>query len=102
MLRWTPRVLAILMGSFLALFASDAAGWADLLTHLAPVAVVTLVVAVAWRYEWIGAIAFTVLATGYGFIARDHLSWVNLISGPLLAIAMLYALSAMKDTKPAG
>jgi apolipoprotein N-acyltransferase len=102
MLRWSPRVLAILMASFLALFASDAAGRADLLTHLAPVGIVAAVVAIAWRREWVGAIAFTVLAMGYGFIARDHLSWVNLISGPLLAIAMLYALSAMKDAKPAG
>lgn len=102
MLRWSPRVLAILVGSFLALFASDTAGRTDLVIHLAPVAIVAVVVAIAWRYEWIGAISFTVLAMGYGFIARDHLSWVNLISGPLLAIAMLYALSAMKDAKPAG
>lgn len=97
MLRWTPRVLALLIGLFLALFAFDAAGGFDLLMHLAPVAVVALVVAIAWRREWIGAVAFTALALGYAFIARDHLSWVGVISGPLLAIAALYVLSAMNS-----
>lgn len=102
MLRWTPRVLAILMGLFLALFAFDAEGGLDLLMHLAPVAIVALVVAAAWRREWIGAVAFTALALGYAFIARDHRSWVSVISGPLLAIAALYLVSGLKTAGTTG
>lgn len=97
MLRWTPRVLALLMGLFLALFAFDAAGGIDLLMHLAPVAIVALAAAVAWRHEWTGAIAFTLLALAYAVVAGDHLLWLSVIAGPMLFIAALYALSALKN-----
>jgi hypothetical protein len=102
MWRWTPRVLAILMGIFLALFAADATAGIDLVMHLAPVAIVVVVIAIAWRHEWIGAIAFTALALGYAVIARDHLSWVTVISGPLLAIAALYLVAGLKTAGTTG
>jgi hypothetical protein len=99
MLRWMPRVLAVLMGLILALFSLDASGGLELMMHLAPAALVFLVAAMAWRHEWFGAVAFTALALGYAIIARDHLSWVGVISGPLLAIAALYLAASLK---PAG
>jgi hypothetical protein len=86
---------------FLALFALDAFGDGQgvmqalpgFVIGLAPAAIVLAVVALAWRREWIGAAAFTLLAMAYAVGARDHLSWIAAISGPLLAAALLYLWS---------
>jgi hypothetical protein len=86
---------------FLALFALDAFGDGQgvmqalpgFIIGLAPAAIVLAVVALAWRREWIGAAAFTLLAVAYAVGARDHLSWIAAISGPLLAAALLYLWS---------
>lgn len=92
-LRWTARLVAVLVGAFLALFAMDAASGPDLLVHLLPTAIVAGVVAIAWHKEWIGALAFTTMAAGYTVLARDHLSWIAIIAVPLFVAAALYLLS---------
>ena len=69
LLRWTPMVLGILFALFLSLFVLDVFGvgyslWETvvaLLIHLIPVFILLTAVALAWRWEWVGAAIF------YGF-----------------------------------
>lgn len=43
-----------------------------------------------WRWPWIGVAGCLLLAAVYAFWARGHLSWILVISGPLLVIAGLF------------
>lgn len=98
---WTPRVLSILFASFLSLFALDvfAEGrpWleilAALLIHLIPTYIIVLLLVLAWRRPWIGAIGNAALAIAYASMAWRHPQWVAAISGVLLLVAALYWLS---------
>ena len=99
---WMPRLAGLAMVLFLSLFALDAfahpASPGEALLafaiHLAPAAVVAGVVASAWRVPMLGAALFPVLAAAYAASVHDRPDWIAVISGPLAAIAMLYALSA--------
>ena len=101
LLLWSPRLLGILVCLFFGLFALDAFGngkaviqaLPDFGIHLAPVLVLLAVVGVSWRWEWVGAIVFTGLAAGYAYFARDHVSWILVIAGPLLLVGLLYSWS---------
>jgi hypothetical protein len=63
---WTPRILGILFVAFLSLFALDVFGegygfWKTvlaLLVHLIPSFVLVAALALAWRWEWVGAALF--------------------------------------------
>ena len=95
---WAPRLLAVAVSLFLGLFSLDtfsgtasAEGFPDFLIHLIPAVVVLGVVALAWHRQWIGAVAFIGLAAAYALTARAHISWIAVISGPLLMVAVLYA-----------
>lgn len=99
---WAPRVLALCVIAFLSLFALDAfedrGSWVQVLTgfaiHLVPSMVLVLVLVLAWRRPWIGALMFAVAAFGYALSAgRAHLDWIAFISGPLLLTAALFLLS---------
>lgn len=97
-LYWSPRVLGVLMCAFLGLFALDAfsadktivEALRDFVIHLAPAALLLVIVATSWRREWIGAIAFFALAIGYMFMVRGRLDWILVISGPLLIVGTLF------------
>jgi hypothetical protein len=101
LLRWLPRLFGFAVALFLSLFALDAFGDGQSVMRalpgfvigLAPAAIVLAAVALAWRSEWIGAAAFTMLAAAYAIAAREHVSWIAAISGPLLAAALLYLWS---------
>lgn len=103
LLLWAPRVLGIAVSLFLALFALDAfepgqsflrqlAGFA---IHLTPSILLLIVVALAWRRDWIGGVVFLSLALLYawGAIGRGHLDWALVISGPLVVTGALYLWS---------
>jgi hypothetical protein len=90
---WLPRILAILVCLFLSLFALDAVGASELAVHLAPTLVLLAIVAISWRWEWVGGLVFTALAFVYAYVARDHASWVAVISGPLLIVGVSYLWS---------
>ena len=70
--RWLPRLLAILYGLFLSLFAFDSwegvgfwEGLAGFIVHLMPVYMVAFVLVVAWRWRVLGGLLFIVLAAGF-------------------------------------
>jgi lysylphosphatidylglycerol synthetase-like protein (DUF2156 family) len=105
LLFWTPRAISIAFAVFLSLFALDVFGEGygfgktllALLIHLVPVFIVLVVLAKAWRWEWIGAAGFAGLAMWYtkGNWRRQP-DWVVTIAGPLLVIAALFLVNWLK------
>ena len=99
LLRWVSRGAAFLLVGFLGLFAADTFTGTgdgverlrDALLHLLPAIACLLIVVVAWRRAWIGALAFSILAGIYALWASDRPDWVLAISGPLFVVALLYA-----------
>jgi hypothetical protein len=95
---WVPRAAGILVAAFLGIFALDSFGPGVPLTqaipafliHLIPTYLVLAVVAVAWRFEWVGALACLALAVAYGVVVNWRMDWVAGISGPLLVLALLF------------
>ena len=98
LLKWSPRILGILASLFLGLFSLDAFGpgktfaraSADFAIHLTPAVILLAVVALAWRWEWVGALVFTAVAVGYAYVARAHVSWILAIAAPLLIVGILF------------
>jgi lysylphosphatidylglycerol synthetase-like protein (DUF2156 family) len=95
---WTPRLLCMAYIVFLSLFALDVFSEfhgfrrtaAALLIHLVPSFIVALVLALAWKWDWIGAVLFCAAATYYAYIAFRHPGWVLVISRPLFVVAALF------------
>jgi hypothetical protein len=104
-LYWTPRILTIIFILFLGLFALDAfEGDQSLIKklggffiHLIPNFVLILVLVVAWKHEWVGTIALTLVGIVYIvlFWGRFPVSTYLIISGPLFLIAVLFWLNWM-------
>jgi hypothetical protein len=99
-LHWTPRLLGLALVLFLAMFALDAfsAGVSlpaigGFVVHLLPAATVLGVIALAWRWPWLGGIVFFALALVYAVWTRGYLSWMLAISGPLLVEGTLFLWS---------
>lgn len=98
LLLWTPRIFGILVCLFLSLFALDAFGSGktfiqalpDFAIHVFPMLVLLAVVGVSWRWEWVGGLVFTGLAVAYVYFARNHVSWIPVIAGPLLIVGALF------------
>ena len=98
---WTPRVLTILFAAFISLFALDVfqegvGFWMTLgalLLHLVPTFLLLGLLALSWKREWIAGLIFIVLAGTYAVQAREHISWIAAISGPLLLIAVFFMVA---------
>jgi hypothetical protein len=100
-LLWGPRLLGILMSLFLALFALDAfsegkplaQSLAAFAVHLIPALALLVIVALAWRWEWIGGVTFIVLAGAYVLSVNGRLDWSLVIAGPLFVIGAFFLWS---------
>jgi lysylphosphatidylglycerol synthetase-like protein (DUF2156 family) len=107
---WTPRALCIAFAIFLSLFALDVFNegygiWktlAALMIHLLPTFIVLAVLALAWRWEWIGAVVFVAAGALYAKGAWRHPSWILTISGPLFVIAALFLVNWLKRAELRG
>jgi hypothetical protein len=105
-LTWAPRVLTVGVAAFLSVIALDVFSegrpmtWAffALAMHLIPSALVLLIVIIAWKFEWLGAVAAGALALLYG----ENLPWTTslIITGPLTVVAALYAANALRHRHP--
>jgi hypothetical protein len=103
LLYWTPRILVILFAVFISLFALDVFGEGyglgetiiALVMHLIPTAVVLIVLAIAWRWEWVGGILFIALGVLYIALFWDRFEWPAflIISAPLLLVGVLFLLN---------
>ncbi len=97
---WAPRVLCALFAAFISLFALDVFDGNDgiwqttvaLLMHLTPTAVLLGLLAVAWRWEWVGAVAFPALGLLYIVMAWGRFPWMAyaIIAGPLFVTGGLF------------
>ncbi|TNF42761.1 MAG: hypothetical protein EP310_05565 [Bacteroidetes bacterium] len=106
---WTPRILTIVFILFLALFALDSfegdqsiikkAG--GFFIHLIPNFILILILVVAWKHEWVGTLAFTLIGIAYIFMfwGRFPVATYFIISGPLFLIAVLFWLNWMNRKK---
>ena len=100
LLLWSPRVLGILVSLFLGLFALDSfsegrpfvESLGAFAIHVAPAVLLLAVVAISWRWPWVGAVTFIGLAAAYTTMVR-RLDWILLISGPLLVVGALFLWS---------
>jgi hypothetical protein len=100
---WTPRILCLLFAIFISLFALDVFGegygfWGTIVAfimHLIPTAIVLVVLAVAWRWEWIGAVLFAALGIWYIVMAWGKFDWITylLIAGPCFLIGALFLVN---------
>ena len=94
--RWLPRVAAMLFTAFISLFAFDAGEnggsvrMMDFLMHLLPTLFCVVIILLAWTREWLGAMVFLALAIGYAVSASAHVQWILLIGGPMLLLTGLY------------
>ena len=99
-LLWSPRVLGILVCLFLGLFALDSfsegrpfvQSLGAFAIHVAPAVLLLAVVAISWRWPWVGAVTFIGLAAAYTTMVR-RLDWSVVISGPLLIVGTLFLWS---------
>jgi hypothetical protein len=99
-LLWLPRVLGILFVLFTSLFSLDVFDmgltfWESILAlfmHLlVPTLCLAIVVILAWRWEWVGAVGFGLWGVYYFFgFGRFDLTTYLIIGGIPLLIAALY------------
>ena len=114
---WTPRLLCLLFAAFISIFALDVFeghhGFMEtavaLAMHLIPTAALLLVLALSWRWEWVGAAIFPALGLFYlvAFAGRFHWSAYAFIAGPLFLLGTLFLINSIfhndlrrRDPKP--
>jgi hypothetical protein len=105
LLFWAPRVVSILFIAFLGLFALDVfnEGYGfprvllALAMHLTPSLLLALVLAVAWRWEWFGAVCYAAAGVWYvstvlprALPAAVKANWIGVIAMPAFIIAGLF------------
>jgi hypothetical protein len=103
--RFLPRLLGVVIVTFMALLALDAivAGQTTLDTirgfgmHLVPAGIVLVALLIGWRWPWAGGVLCFALAVGYGFLADGRVSWMLAISLPLVVEGVLFLWSARID-----
>jgi len=108
---WTPRILAMLYIAFISVFALDVFNeeqgfWRMLVAlsiHLIPAFVLTVVLVLAWRWEWIGAALYA--AAGLLYVAdvltrplvpETKVNWILIIAGPTFLVAGLFLANWLK------
>jgi len=107
-LYWTPRILSILFILFLSMFALDIFDinlgfWGTivgLFMHLIPSFILIILLVVAWKYEWVGGIAFILAGILYIILLLINpqlewymLSWSLIIAGPAFIVGILWILN---------
>ncbi len=102
-LLWTPRILGIMFAAFISIFALDVFGegygfWKTvlaLLLHLIPTGIILVVLALSWRWEWVGGVLFVALAALYliAFWGRFPWSAYFVISGSLFLVGILFLIN---------
>lgn len=115
---WVPRILCITAIIFISLFALDSFTpgltiWQQIgafIMHLIPSFVLLIFLIVAWKWEYIGGIVFSVLGLGFSpfvFIHNykmNHSIWMSLgiiltITIPFFVIGLLFILSHKKKKR---
>ena len=112
---WLPRILCILAILFISLFAADSFRpeitiWQQLtgfFMHLIPSFILTALLVVAWKWEFIGGIIFMVIGLAFSPYIFIHnynmnhsvgmtLGIVMLITFPFVVVGILFIISHYK------
>jgi hypothetical protein len=105
---WAPRALSILFIGVVSVFALDVFGegygfWQTigaLIVHLAPALIMAAALATAWRWEWVGAAAFSLFALLFAWAVRGPAPVKAFFTVPCLAAAGLFLLSWRRKCSP--
>ncbi|MCB0527106.1 MAG: hypothetical protein KDC61_04430 [Saprospiraceae bacterium] len=110
-LRWLPRVVAVVFIGLLILLSLDAfegertAGenLIAFLIHLIPAFLCLAALIVAWRYRLAGGVLFLFLGIAFTFYfgTARHFGTFMLISVPLFVAGALFLLSGLVKVRPA-
>ena len=111
-IHWIPRILCIIAILFISLFASDAFGhgggfWkelGDFIIHLIPSFILLIFLLIAWKWELIGGIVFTVIGLVMTPIVYSHnyamnqnvgmsLIIIASITLPFIVVGVLFIIS---------
>lgn len=109
---WLPRIICILAILFVSLFAADAFDhgeniWQKLgafLMHLIPSFILLAILIIAWKWELIGGIIFTVIGLGLSPVVFMHnykmndsvgmsLGIIMMITFPFIVVGILFIVS---------
>ena len=104
-LYWLPRVLSILFALFISLLALDVFGegynfWETLVAlfmHLIPTFILVAVLAIAWRWERVGAALFLALAIIYLVLTDGRMLTIPI---PLIVVSLLFLVSWRVTLQP--
>ena len=102
---WLPRVLSILFALFISLLALDVFGegynfWETLVAlfmHLIPTFILVAVIAIAWRWERVGAALFLALAIVYLVLTDGRMLTIPI---PLIVFSLLFLVSWRVTLQP--
>lgn len=108
---WTPRILSILFILFLAMFSLDVFSedytfletLLALFMHNIPVFILIIILAISWKYEIVGGVAFILTGLFYMwmviFNANFDSDWIAIviISGPAFFIGILFVVNWFKN-----
>jgi len=107
---WTPRIICLLFAGFISLFALDVFAenhgfWPTLLAlsvHLIPTAILLVILATSWRWEWVGALIFPALGLFYiiNFWGRFRWPTYAIIAGPLFLLGALFLAGWLSRNAP--
>ena len=108
-LYWVPGILGIMFAVFISIFAlhvfdEPLAFWTLMLAlflHLVPTFMVLILLALAWKREWIGSVGYIALGALYLYMSGGRFPWSMsvLIAGPAFLIGTLFALTGYSLTK---
>ena len=115
---WLPRIICILAILFISLFALDAfqpnlSIWEQIgafLMHLIPSFILTVLLVIAWKSEYIGGIIFTIIGLGLSPVVfmhnynMNHSIWMSLviicsITLPFVVVGILFIRSRLYKNK---
>jgi hypothetical protein len=107
---WAPRALCILMIAFVSVFALDVfqevqGFWqtlAALAVHLIPTFVMVAALAVAWRWEWLGAVFFGGCGIFFAIIVRSPWWGKAIFAAPCFVTALLFLAGWKAKTGQSG
>ncbi|HSN49342.1 MAG TPA: hypothetical protein VLR29_11320 [Flavobacterium sp.] len=112
-IHWTPRILCILSILFVSMFAADSfesentigQNLASLFMHLLPSIILTVLLIVAWKWEFIGGVIFIVLGIGMSpfifmlnynrnhFSIAQSLGIILMINFPFIFVGILFVIN---------
>ena len=111
-IHWLPRIICMLAILFVSLFAADAFDHGDniwqklgaFLMHLIPSFILLAFLVVAWKWELIGGIIFTVIGLGLSPVIFMHnykmnnsiemsLGIIMMITFPFIVVGILFIVS---------